>query len=192
MSAAHDRLDEARKSGTGDPIAPVARAFAAEARLLCFDELHVTNVADAMIIGRLFDAMFDDGVVIVATSNVHPQSLYRNGLNRDLFLPFIARLEERLAVIELVAHKDFRLAKLAGRQLYFTPSDRAAEVEMRAVFERLTSESRGAPKDIELKGRKIVSPRPPRAWPASSSRTCVSSRWERWIIWRSPKPSTRS
>ena len=158
MAAAHDRIGDARKSTSGDPIGPAARTFIAEARLLCFDEIHVTNIADAMILGRLFDAMWDAGVVVVATSNVHPTDLYRNGLNRDRFLPFIDRLMDRMTIIELAAHKDFRLAKLAGRQLYFTPSDRAAEIEMRAVFERLTGEARGQPRDIELKGRRIAVP----------------------------------
>ena len=158
MAAAHDRMTVARKATAGDPIPEVARSFVAEARLLCFDELHVTNIADAMIIGRLFQAMFDLGVVIVATSNSAPGELYKGGLNRDRFVPFIELLAEQMAVLELVAAKDFRLAKLAGRQLYFTPADREAEIGMRAVFERLTGEQRGQPMDLELKGRKLHVP----------------------------------
>lgn len=158
MAAVHDRITAARKATPGDPIPEVARAFVAEARLLCFDELHVTNIADAMILGRLFQAMFDAGVVIVATSNSPPGELYARGLNRDRFLPFIDMLHEHMTVIELKAQKDFRLAKLAGRQLYFTPADREAEIGMREVFERLTGLQKGEPTDIELKGRKVHVP----------------------------------
>ena len=158
MAAVHERITAARKASQGDPIPEVARTFITEARLLCFDELHVTNIADAMILGRLFQALFEAGVVIVATSNSHPSELYKNGLNRDLFVPFIALLESHMNVVELVAAKDFRLAKLAGRQLYFTPADRDAEIEMRAVFTRLTGEARGLPMDLELKGRKLHVP----------------------------------
>ena len=158
MAAVHDRIAAARKASEGDPIPEVARTFIAEARLLCFDELHVTNIADAMILGRLFKAMFDSGIVIVTTSNSPPSDLYKGGLNRELFLPFIALLEEHMDVIELVAAKDFRLAKLAGRRLYFTPADREAEIAMRAVFERLTGEPRGKPETLELKGRKLLVP----------------------------------
>ncbi len=155
MAVAQDRLNAERKTAKGDPVVEVGRSFAAEARLLCFDEIHVTNIADAMILGRLFKAMMDDGIVVVATSNVEPGGLYAGGLNRELFLPFIALIEDRMLVLRLAAAKDFRLAKLAGRQLYFSPSDRQAEVEMRTVFERLTGQARGSPMQIELKGRKI-------------------------------------
>lgn len=158
MAMVQDRLAIARKSQRGDPIQEVARDLIGEARLLCFDEMHVTNIADAMILGRLFKAMYEEGVVIVTTSNVNPSGLYAKGLNRELFLPFIGMIEERMAVLELVAAKDFRLAKLAGRQLYFTPSDRAAEVEMRAVFERLTGVARGAPVDLDFKERRLHVP----------------------------------
>jgi cell division protein ZapE len=155
MTAVHDRIGAARKTHPGDPIPDVARSIVAEARLLCFDELHVTDIADAMILGRLFKAMLDDGVVVVATSNVPPSGLYANGLNRQLFIELI---ESRMRVQELTAAKDFRLAKLAGRQLYFTPSDRAAEVEMRTVFERLTGCPRGEPAELDIIGRKLKVP----------------------------------
>ncbi len=158
MAAAQDRLNAARKTARGDPVLEVGRSFAAEARLLCFDEMHITNIADAMIIGRLFQSMFEEGIVIVATSNVAPAGLYAGGLNRQLFLPFVDLIESRMTALPLAAARDFRLAKLAGRQLYFTPADRAAEVEMRAVFERLTGQQRGAPAEIEIKGRKLQVP----------------------------------
>ena len=155
MAMVHDRIGEARKSSQGDPIPQVGRQIAAEARLLCFDELHVTDIADAMILGRLFKSMFEDGVVVVATSNVPPSGLYSNGLNRNLFVPFIGMIEERMTVHELAAAKDFRLAKLAGREVYFTPADRDAEVAMRSVFQRLTGLEQGQRAHIELKGRKL-------------------------------------
>jgi cell division protein ZapE len=156
MALAQDRLNAARKSAKGDPVLEVGRALAAEARLLCFDEIHLTNIADAMIVGRLFQAMIEEGAVIVATSNVVPDGLYAGGLNRQNVLPFIEHIKRRMKVIELAAAKDFRLAKLAGRQLYFTPSDVEAERNMRAVFERLTGQPRGEPAEIEIKGRKVA------------------------------------
>jgi len=158
MAAAHDRLEIARKTARDDPVLEVGRSFATEARLLCFDEMHVTNIADAMILGRLFKAMLEEGVVVVATSNVEPRSLYAGGLNRELFMPFIELIESRMRVHKLAAAKDFRLAKLAGHQLYFTPADRAAESEMRAAFQRLTGQACGAPMELHVKGRTVVVP----------------------------------
>src|SRR5579871_1407663 len=127
MADAHARLHlwrQAHKRGEAvgdDPIGPVAAALAAEASLLCFDELVVRDIADAMILGRLFAALFAAGVVIVATSNVAPDDLYRDGLNRALFLPFIALLKERLEVVELDARADYRLLKLARAPVYYAP-----------------------------------------------------------------------
>ena len=158
MSVAQDRLNVARQHAKSDPVLEVGHSFTAEARLLCFDELHLTNIADAMIVGRLFQAMLDEGAVIVATSNVPPEGLYAGGLNRQNVLPFIDLIERRMTVMRLAAAKDFRLAKLAGRQLYFSPSDTQAEIEMRAVFERLTGQARGVPAEIEIKGRKLAVP----------------------------------
>ena len=159
MADVHDRIGRARKADPGDPIPIVATEIAAEAGLLCFDELHVTDIADAMILGRLFKALFERDVVVVATSNVTPHDLYKNGLNRQLFLPFIDLIEERMEVIELKAAKDFRLDKLAGRQLYFSPADRAARHEMNQHWERLTGHHALAPVVLEVKGRKLQVPR---------------------------------
>src|SRR5262249_48525544 len=118
MVDVHERIHDWRQrrrrgevSGE-DPIAPVAAALAEQAWLLCFDEFHVTDIADAMILGRLFKRLFENGVVVVATSNVAPDELYRDGLNRSLFVPFIAMIEEHMDVVRLAARADFRLEKL--------------------------------------------------------------------------------
>jgi cell division protein ZapE len=158
MAEVHDRIGEARKRVAGDPIPAVARELAAKARLLCFDELHVTDIADAMILGRLFKGLLDDQVVIVATSNVHPSELYKNGLNRALFLPFIDLLCEHMEIRELQAAKDFRLDKLVGKPLYFTPADAKAKAEMDRLWAELTGNHPGVPIDLDLKGRKLRVP----------------------------------
>lgn len=155
MSEVHTAIAEARKTEAGDPIPVVAAKIAAQARLLCFDEFHVTDIADAMILGRLFEALFEHQVVMVATSNVPPSGLYKNGLNRQLFEPFIALIEQRMDVLELVAAKDYRLDRLTGQKLYFSPLGAAAEMELRAAFKRLTGQERGTPRDIDVRGRKV-------------------------------------
>ena len=158
MSETHDRIAAARKAHKGDPIPQVAADIAANSRLLCFDELHVTDIADAMILGRLFEAMFADGIVIVATSNALPEELYRDGLNRQLFLPFIAMLQENMNVLELDAAKDFRLEKLAGRQLYFTPVNETAKRGMDELWQSLSGSERGSPHILTVKGRRLEVP----------------------------------
>lgn len=158
MAEAHDRIAEARRGVAGDPIPLVAQMIADSANLLCFDELHVTDIADAMILGRLFTGLFERETVVVATSNAHPQELYRNGLNRQLFLPFVDLIEERMDVLELKSAKDFRTEKLAGQPLYFTPADAAAKTEMDRMWDRLTGRQRGQPVDLEVKGRKVRVP----------------------------------
>jgi cell division protein ZapE len=158
MADVHDRIAMARKSADGDPIAPVAREIAAQAKLLCFDELFVTDIADAMILGRLFRGLFEAGVVVVATSNVAPDDLYRDGLNRQLFLPFIDEIEDRMEVLHLDAGQDFRLQKLSGRQLYFSPVDAAARAALDAHWLRLTGVTRGDPATLTVKGRALTVP----------------------------------
>jgi len=158
MAEVHDRIAKARADVPGDPIPHVAEAIAKDARLLCFDEMHVTDIADAMILGRLFQALFAAGTVVVTTSNAKPSELYRNGLNRQLFLPFIALLESNLDVIELAAQKDFRLDKLSGLQLYFQPADAAAKAALDAHWARLTGNHPGRPQTIEVLGRKVPVP----------------------------------
>ena len=158
MAEVHERIGEARKAVPGDPIPHVAEAIAAKSVLLCFDELHVTDIADAMILGRLFRALFEAQVVVVATSNVSPGELYKNGLNRALFLPFIDLIGQHMGAEELLAAKDFRLEKLVGRPLYFTPADARARAEMDRLWGELTGKHPGAPADLEVKGRKVRVP----------------------------------
>ena len=142
-----------------DPIAPVAAALAAEAWLLCFDEFHVTDIADAMILGRLFTRLFEHGVVVVATSNVAPADLYKDGLNRALFLPFIALIGERMVVVRLDARTDFRLEKLAEVPVWHVPADAAAAAALGAAWRSLTAGHEGAAHDLMVKGRVLRVPR---------------------------------
>lgn len=141
-----------------DPIQPVADALASEARLLCFDEFSVTDIADAMILGRLFEALFVRGVVVVATSNVEPARLYEGGLNRALFMPFIALLQERMEVIRLDARTDFRLEKIGGSPVYYTPPDESAHTAMDKIFQSLTGKEQGEPSTLPVLGREVNVP----------------------------------
>ena len=158
MAEAHERIGEARRTVDGDPLPAVAAGIAAQAHLLCFDELFVTDIADAMVLGRLFRGLFGLGVVVVATSNALPGDLYRNGLNRQLFLPFIDEIEDRMDVIELASAQDFRLAKLSGHQLYYSPLDAAAQAQLDANWLRLTGTKTGKNSQIVVKGRTIAVP----------------------------------
>ena len=136
-----------------DPIQLVADELAQEAWLLCFDEFHVTDIADAMILGRLFAQLFERGVVVVATSNVPPEELYKDGLNRALFVPFIRMLEQRMDVVRLAARTDFRLEKLAGMPVWYVPADAAADAALDDAWRRLAGGHDGAPQELPLKGR---------------------------------------
>jgi len=159
MADVHERIGQARKIIDGDPIPHVAQALATQAKLLCFDELHVTDIADAMILGRLFKALFESNVVMVATSNAQPHELYRNGLNRQLFLPFIDLIAHYMEVLELDSVKDFRMEKLSGRRLYFSPIDDEAGAGMDTLWSEMTN---GAPFKacvLEVKGRNVDVPR---------------------------------
>lgn len=142
-----------------DPIRLTAAALAEEAWLLCFDEFHVTDIADAMILGRLFGQLFERGVVVVATSNVAPQELYKDGLNRALFVPFIHMLEQHLDVVRLDARTDFRLEKLSGMPVWYVPADAAADAALDAAWQRLARGQRGAPQQLSVKGRRVHVPR---------------------------------
>lgn len=165
MADVHDRIQkhrQARKDGSvreDDPIPPVARALAAEAWVLCFDEFAVTDIADAMILSRLFSALFDNGVVLVATSNVAPRNLYHNGLNHQLFLPFIDILERHAEVLNLDIDTDYRLEKLNSLPVYITPADAAADAALDEAWEAMTEGLATAPASITVKGRTIPVPR---------------------------------
>jgi len=138
MLDVHARLRAARASESGDPIAPVAAAIASEARVLLFDEMVVNNMADAAIMSRLFTALLDAGVTLVATSNRPPDDLYKDGLNRELFLPFIALLKARLDVLPLNGPTDYRLDRLGGRDIWLTPNGDETTARLREIFFRLT------------------------------------------------------
>ena len=151
------RPEYVREAGD-DPIPPVARAIAAEARLLCFDEFQVLDVADAMILGRLFEQLLALGVVIVATSNTQPGELYEGGLNRQLFLPFIALIEEKLDVVELGSGRDYRLGRIAGVDLYKTPLGPDADAALDRAWSHLADDAKPAPQKITVLGRTLVIP----------------------------------
>lgn len=142
-----------------DPIPPLAARVAQQAQLLCFDEFQVTDVADAMILSRLFTALFDNGVWIVATSNRAPSELYLGGLNRPLFEPFIDLVYERLDVLHLDSPRDYRLDRLMGHPVYFHPLGEGADVEMDAVWNRLTDEARGEAQTLDVGGRSLFVPK---------------------------------
>ncbi len=164
MADVHARIHAFRqrvKAGEqrdGDPIAPTARAIAAEARLLCFDEFTVIDIADAMILSRLFEILFAEGVTLVATSNVEPARLYEGGLNRALFEPFIALLARKVDVVRLDARTDFRLEKLAGAPVYHQPLGAAAVTALDDAFRRLTGQERGAAVTLNVNGHAFPVP----------------------------------
>ena len=164
MADVHERVHAARKSGTAsgqkgdDPIAVVAAAIAAETRLLCLDEFMVTDITDAMILSRLFSQLFDRGLVLVATSNSPPEELYKHGLNRALFLPFIDLLKQRTEIIRLAARTDYRLEKLSDAPVYVTPLGPEADAALDAIWHRLTGTERGKPTALPMKGREILVP----------------------------------
>jgi cell division protein ZapE len=165
MADVHVRIRDIRHAlkygevSNGDPIALAAGAIAGETSLLCFDEFLVTDIADAMILGRLFEKLFEQGVMLVATSNVPPAELYKDGLNRALFVPFIRLLEERVEVVPLEARTDFRLEKLRDVAIWHIPADDAARVAIDRAWRRLAGPEGGTPLDLPHLGRAIHVPR---------------------------------
>jgi cell division protein ZapE len=166
MLEVHDRIERERRAQTDQPIAKVADDLAAEAALLCFDEFQVEDIAEAMILERLFRALFDAGVVVVATSNRAPDELYEHGLQRERFLPFIALLKQKLYVLELDSGRDYRLARLHGKPVYHHPLGETAHDALEHAFAELTDGASGASATLIVKGRPLVIPRAARgvAW----------------------------
>ena len=164
MAEVHERIYGYRQNiargeiADGDVIALTAGAIFDEAWLLCFDEFHVTDIADAMILGRLFSKLFELGTVVVVTSNVAPEDLYKGGLNRALFLPFIAQISDHMDVLRLDARTDFRLEKLVGVKMWLVPADAAAGAALDNAWARMTGNARGKPRDISIKGRILHVP----------------------------------
>ena len=165
MADAHDRIQkhrQARKDGTAkedDPIPPVAKALAEEAWVLCFDECSVTDIADAMVLSRLFSALFANGVVLVATSNLAPDDLYGDGLNRQLFLPFLSLLKRHAEVMALDSPVDYRMEKLNRIPVYLTPLSAETDRRMDEAWAAVTHGAPAAPDALTVKGRQVVVPR---------------------------------
>ncbi len=163
MQEAHGLIHAWRQTksvdSTAEPIRPTAAKLAADAWVLCFDEFEVRDIADAMIVARLFVAMFELGVVVVATSNRVPDDLYKGGLQRDLFLPFIGLLKQRLEVAHLDGGTDYRIDRLKAMEVYLTPADTANHARLEAAFADLSDDAPGYRDQIEFKGRVIAVPK---------------------------------
>jgi cell division protein ZapE len=150
------RRAEYVKGAVDDPIPPVARALIAKSRLLCFDEFQVTDIADAMILGRLFEALYAEGIVVVATSNRFPDDLYKDGINRQLFLPFIDELKSRMDLFELNGGVDHRLRQLEAAPVYYCPLDTDAELAMEDAWDRLTHCAAPQQCTLIVNGRELI------------------------------------
>jgi cell division protein ZapE len=157
MQEAHAGIHEARAQAVDDPVRPVAEGIADGATLLAFDEMQVTDITDAMLVGRLFERLFARGVVVVATSNRHPDDLYKDGLNRHLFQPFVAMLKERLEIHELDSARDHRLDRLQGAKVWHVPPGAEADAALDAAWTALA----GGPGErlvIPVLGHELVLP----------------------------------
>ena len=158
MAEVHAAITHWREKDPGDPIPHVAGDIREKTALLCFDEFQVTDIADAMLLGRLFKALFDAGTVIVATSNRHPRDLYENGINRQLFLPAIDLIERHMDVVRLDGPIDYRLAHLERSRVYFTPLGKDARTALDGIWHDLTGIARGTPSALDVLGRKFKIP----------------------------------
>jgi cell division protein ZapE len=157
MQEIHAGMHKARKDGVEDALKPVAEAVIADVKLLAFDEMQITDITDAMIVGRLFEMLMGGGVVIVTTSNRIPDDLYKNGLNRQLFLPFIEHLKEHMEVAELASPTDYRQDRLSGSPVYFTPIGRESRAQIEEIWQRLT-QGKATPHALTVKGRTVTLP----------------------------------
>jgi cell division protein ZapE len=155
MQDIHRRRQELR---TGDVIAEISTDIAHNVHVLCLDEMQITDIADAMIVGRLFEALIEKGVVIITTSNLPPGRLYLDGLNRDLFLPAIAMLNARLDVVPLQSPVDYRLGRVKAGESFVTPLGPKADAHIQAVWEKLAETPKGSPLDLPVLGRKLHVP----------------------------------
>ncbi len=161
MQEVHAGMHEARKHikleryKSDDPLEPVAKKISDAASLLCFDEFQVTDIADAMILRRLFTKLFDAGVVVVATSNRVPEDLYKHGINRQLFIPFIDLLRDKCDIVSLAAKQDYRLERLLGHDVYFSPNDQTAKSQLDNIWNELTDNTVGEKIELEIHGRKL-------------------------------------
>ncbi len=158
MQDIHHGMHEARKRGVEDPLAPVAEALIRDLRLLAFDEMQITDITDAMIVGRLFEMLFAGGVVIVTTSNRPPADLYKDGLNRALFMPFIDLLSTRMQVVALESPTDYRQHRLTGAQVYFHPAG-TAKGHIDTIWKDLTGGATGEVLRLPVNGRTVDVPR---------------------------------
>ena len=156
MVLAQDQVHAAREAGAADPIAIAADALAASGQVMCFDEMEVRDIADAMILARLFTALFDRGVTLVATSNRHADELYKNGLHRDRFLPFIALLKTRCDIIEIAAGQDWRSRMLARLPAWYTPDDATAAAALDNAFASLAGAVSVGADIVRVAGREIA------------------------------------
>ena len=146
------------KGSGDDPIPPAAAKFSAKARLICFDEFQVTQIADAMILSRLFEALFERGITMVSTSNRPPEDLYKDGLNRQRFTPFIDLLTEKCEAIELVAARDYRLERLTSAPVWYTPLGQASTEAVNDAWARLTAPAIASPGALHIAGRTLPVP----------------------------------
>src|SRR5476649_1764155 len=167
----HARREELAAKGAppeADTIVPIAREIARETRLLCFDEFQVTNIADAMILGRLFETLFDEGLTVIDTSNRAPDDLYKNGLQRDRFLPFIELMKQRLEILELGGGQDYRMDRMRELDMYLTPLSAWATAKLDEAFRALAGGADGEPRVLRTQGRDRKSTR------LNSSHTVIS------------------
>ena len=169
------------KERSADPIPPLAEELAGEAQLLCFDEFAVTDVADAMLLARLFTGLFNHGVTVVATSNVVPDNLYLHGLNRSFFLPFIALVKTRMVVVELASDTDYRMEKLINGDVYMTGDD--ADQRFNSLWSDMTDGLLVEPAVIAVSGRETVFDLACGGLIRKHLKTCVKCHWAPVIIW---------